>query len=187
MYLRLKRKGHIMRKLSDINGIRFKTDIKLDYKVTKKEFQNYFRTFKPAEESVEENSFYSPFFSRGDVIPMHEHYGDRVNPIDVIFNSLQGMDCVYLRIEYDFKFAAVNEEYITDGEFLRLKEILKKACQGTDFYIAFMVSHFNQLVGKPAYQEKEHYHILLGKSKDTEQSVKKLLLQLKSLNSTYKV
>ncbi len=172
-----------MRTLSKISGIRLKGYIQFDYSPVKRDFYNFFRTFKPVEENTEDNHFYSPFFAKGDIIRMSDNYGDRINPLDSIYSQLKRSKYLYIRLEYDFTYAAVNEEYYTDNEFKYTIDKLEKACKGTDLYIAFMVSHFNQLVGKPAYLEKEHYHILLSKSRDTEQSIKKFLLQLKASNS----
>lgn len=171
-----------MRNLSNIKGIRMKGYVQTDYMPSYRDFHNFFRTFKPVEEYTEDNHFYSPFFSRGDIIRMHDNYGDRVNPMDYIWRNIKQKRQFNLRLEYDFRFAAVNEEYCTDGEFVRTLYKIENACKGTELYISFMVSHFSQLVGKPAYAEAEHYHILFKQPYERkEEQLNKFIDRLTSL------
>lgn len=161
-----------MRQLKDIAHIRLKADINCDVALDlKREFPNYFRLFKDKTETVKDNSFYSPFFAEGDIIRMSENYGDRKNAMNAIFQGLihndstakESLTGVYL--SYDFRLAAVNETYFTDDEFKYFKKVVEKATADTGLYVAFMVSHFDQLTGKALARKPEHYHILLSRSK----------------------
>lgn len=169
-----------MKNLSNIKGIGFKCYIQPDYLPTQRDLHNFFRTFKPQTEYVEDNHFYSPFFARGDIIRMCDNYGDRINPLNCIWQEIKNKRCLNMRLEYDFRFAAVNEEYCMDGEFIRILYKIENACKGTNLYIVFMVSHFNQLVGKPSYMETEHYHILLCASQNKEKDVKQFIYNMQN-------
>lgn len=151
-----------MKRLRDIINIRLKAEI---YPCTKikgdRDFSNYFRLFKNPDENVEENNFCSPFFSKGAVISMNEHYGDRKNAMEIITKAIRKKSYLPVYLSYDFRLAAVNEEYCTDDEFRHTKRLIEKSLDGTGLYLLFMVSHFNQLVGKSLKVKPEHYHLLL--------------------------
>ena len=133
------------------------------------DFLNYFRTFKKPEENVEENHFYSPAFASGSVLSMNEHFGDRNNAMQFIVKEHRNKAALSMYLVYDFKLAAVNEEYYTDGEFLFIKWLIEGALKETGLYLSFMVSHFNQLVGKPLYQKPEHYHALICRDREMDE------------------
>lgn len=151
-----------MKQLRNIVNIRLKAVISPCTKAKgDRDFSNYFRIFKNPDENVEENNFCSPFFAKGDVISMNEHYGDRKNAMGIILKALHGKNFLPVYLSYDFRLAAVNEEYCTVGEFRYVKRLIEKALNGTGLYLFFMVSHFNQLVGKSLETKPEHYHLLL--------------------------
>lgn len=153
-----------MKPIRNIPNIRMRATLEPFVKADKL-FPNYFRLFKKPEEFVEENNFFSSNFSGGDIIPMNEHYGDRKNAMDYILRQLDGEKCLSLYLSYDFSLAPVTEEYCTDGEFKYVKDLIEKCLSGTDLYLFFMVSHFNQLVGKPLREKPEHYHALICKAR----------------------
>lgn len=154
-----------MKPIRNIPNIRMKATLEPFVKADKL-FPNYFRLFKNPEEIVEENSFFSSSFSGGDIFSMNEHYGDRKNAMDYILRQLDGEECLSLYLSYDFSLAPVTEEYCTDGEFKYVKELIEKNLAETDLYLFFMVSHFNQLVGKPLREKTEHYHALICKARN---------------------
>lgn len=145
--------------------IRLKAEIVPYAEITKNNFLNYFRTFKKVEEYVEDNHFYSPFFSCGDVLQMHEHFGDRKNAMDEIVSAIRKQVITEVNLRYDFRFVSGNKPYHTDGDFLSMKWRLTEALKGTNLYIAFLVSHFGQLTGNPLTEKAEHYHLLLCQEK----------------------
>lgn len=153
-----------MQVIRNIPNIRIKAELELFAK-TNKLFSNYFRLFKKPEEIVEENSFFSSAFCNGDTITMNEHYGDRKDAMDYILRQLSDEECLSLSLTYSFGLTPVTEEYCTDGEFEYIKGLVEKALSDTDLYLFFMVSHFNQLVGKPLKKKTEHYHALICKTK----------------------
>lgn len=154
-----------MKPIRNIPNIRMKVTIEPFVKADKL-FPNYFRLFKKPEEFVEDNHFFSPDFSGGYIFPMNEHYGDRKNAMDYILRQLDGEKCLSLYLSYDFSLAPVTEEYCTDGEFQYVKGLIERCLSGTELYLFFMVSHFNQLVGKPLHEKTEHYHVLIRKSRN---------------------
>lgn len=145
--------------------IQMKAEIIPYAETSKKEFENYFRTWKKVEEYVEDNHFYSPFFSCGDVLQMHEHFGDRVNAMGEILPALKKKVITEVNLRYDFRFVSGNKPYHTDGDFFSMKWMLSDALEGTGLYIAFLVSHFGQLTGNPLTEKAEHYHLLLCQEK----------------------
>lgn len=159
-----------MKQLRNIVNIRLRAAISPPTEAMgNKDFSNYFRIFKSSDENVEEDNFCSPFFAEGDVISMSEHYGDRKNAMEMISKALHKKVCIPVNLSYDFRLAAVHEEYCTEGEFQYMKRLIEKALNGTGLYLFFMVSHFNQIAGKPPRTKPEHYHLLLcGETKMDE-------------------
>lgn len=145
--------------------IQMKAEIIPYAETSKKDFENYFRTWKKVEEYVEDNHFYSPFYCQGEVFRMNEHFGDRKNAMDEIFSGLRKRNCTEVNLRYDFRFVAGNTSYHTDGDFFSMKWLLSDALEGTGLYIAFLVSHFGQLTGNPLTEKAEHYHLLLCQEK----------------------
>lgn len=156
------------KQLKNVKNIRLVATIDPFAMVKQGDFLNYFRTFKKPEENVEENHFCSPFFLNGSVLNMHEHYGERINAMQFIVRELRNKRLIAVYLCYDFKLAAVNEEYYTDGEFLFMKWLIEGALKETGLYLSFMVSHFNQLVGNPLYRKPEHYHLLICSDREMD-------------------
>lgn len=150
-----------MKQLKDIKNIRLTVAVNSRAITGGDDFSNYFRLFKNTSEIVSENSFYSPFFAGGVIVSMSEHYGDRKNAMEAISGLLRRKDYITVYLSYDFSLAAINDEYHTDGEFEFVKRLVEKALDGTGLYLAFMVSHFNQLTGKALSRKPEHYHAIL--------------------------
>lgn len=155
------------KQLRDIKYIRLKAIFNPFHLVSKNCLLNYFRTFKKADENIEDNHFYSPFFSKGSVLPMNEHFGDRVNAKDTLAKEFVNKKFLSIYLVYDFRFSAVNYPYHTNGEFAYIKWVLEKALKGTGLYLCFMVSHFNQFATfSPITLKLEHYHVLIDKEKE---------------------
>ena len=152
--------------LKDIPNIRYRAELTDNVEITLKDYQNYFRTYKKSEESIEDNSFFSFFMGYDCVFPMDENLQNRKETAKHLsFITSKG---TYLKVhfKYDFRFAAVNSEYYTEGEFQYIKTMIENALQGTNLFLCFMVSHFSQLAGKPSKAKPEHYHIIIGKYDD---------------------
>ena len=150
--------------LRDIAHIGLKAEVRECETDLERSFPNYFRLFKKREESLGDDSFFSPFFKNGEITPLYEDYGFRKDAMDAIVQALNGRTCISVCVTYDFRLAAVNEEYTTDGEFEYMKQVIEDATKTRGLSLVFMVSHFNQLVGKELAQKPEHYHILLEKA-----------------------
>ena len=148
--------------LNRLEYIRLQVEIKL-FPTRKpiREFHNYFRTFKRPEESLEDDSFCSPFFANGATLTLGDYYGDRANAMLTILRELQTKSYISMYLSYDFRFVKPNTEYDTAGAFQEIRQLLENALWGTDLYLFFMVSHFNQLIGKSEETKPEHYHVLL--------------------------
>lgn len=151
--------------LRKLRGIRLQASLIFNSNLKERGFNNYFRTFKNVSESTEDNHFYSSCFGQGSIISMGEHYGDRVNAMEHIIANLPEKYFV-VDLRYDFRFAAVNQTYHTDGEFEYIKRLTENCLEDTGLYLFFMVSHFNQLVGKPLTQKPEHYHLIVAEQKE---------------------
>lgn len=150
-----------MRPLREIAHIALMAELRTDETDISRSFLNYFRLFKKREEDLSEDCFFSPFFRNGEVLPLSEDYGFRKDAMDAIVRNLAGHDYTAVCVTYDFRLAAVNEEYTTDGEFEYMKRTVEDAAKAQGLSLVFMVSHFNQLVGKELTRKPEHYHILL--------------------------
>lgn len=158
------------KQLKDIKNIRMKAIFNPFYLVKKNCLLNYFRIFKKNDENIEDNHFCSPFFSRGSVLPMNEHFGDRVNAKDTIAKEIVNKKFLSIYLVYDFRFSAVNYPYHTNGEFTYIKWVLEKALKDTGLYLCFIVSHFNQIATfSPRTLKKEHYHVLISKEMNMDE------------------
>lgn len=150
-----------MKQLKDIAHIALNAEVRANETDFERSFPNYFRLFKKREETLDEDSFFSPFFKGGAVTPMSNNYWVRKDAMNIIVQALKGKVCIPVCLTYDFRLAAVNEEYCTDGEFEYMKKITKEVAKELNLSVVFMVSHFNQLIGKELVRRPEHYHIML--------------------------
>lgn len=159
------------KQLKNIINIRLQAKFNPFFPAEDKHFHNYFRTFKKAEETLEGSYFCSPFFANGDILPFDEHYDNRIKNMTAISETIHGKECLYIYLVYDFRFAAVNEEYYTDGEFAYIKNLIGVALLGTGLYLCFMASHFNQIATySPLALKAEHYHILIDKEAEMDKT-----------------
>ena len=129
--------------------------------ITNQKFKLYFRTFKNKEECVEDNHYSSTYLGHEDDNEMAEHYGCRKSAMDMIYREIRNKKCSSAYLVYDKKFVPCGLSYHTDGEFAFVKNLIEEALQGTGLFMAFLVSHFNQLSGKNLTEKPEHYHLLL--------------------------
>lgn len=147
--------------LRNIAHIALITELRMEETDFNRSFPNYFRLFKKKEESLYEDRFFSPFFKNGEITPLYEDYGFRKDAMNAIIQALKERTYIPVCLIYDFRLAAVNEEYCTDGEFEYMIQVVEKTAKERNMSVIFMVSHFNQLVGKELTKKPEHYHILL--------------------------
>lgn len=126
--------------------------------------QNHFRIFKQENESLDEDSFYSPYFGSGATLTLGNHYGDRINAMNAIMKNIAVNSewDINIYLSYDFRFTVPNIEYTTKNAFWEIKKLIENSLWGTELYLSFMVSHFNQLIGKTNRLKPEHYHILIS-------------------------
>ena len=158
-----------MKELRQIPNIILTAEIDAIHIITEREFDNYFRTFKKPEETLEYNSFCSPAYKNGITCPMPADYGSRKYLINEIVNDIGFAYCLSLYLAYDFRFAPVNVEYFTNNDFDFVKEVLHKSLAGTNLKLYFVVSHFTQLRNNSIEGLKpEHYHILISQVKELD-------------------
>ena len=88
--------------LNRLEYIRLQVEIKL-FPTRKpiREFHNYFRTFKRPEESLEDDSFCSPFFANGATLTLGDYYGDRANAMLTILRELQTKSYISMYLSRD--------------------------------------------------------------------------------------
>ena len=152
--------------LKDIPNIRYRAELTDNVEITLNDYHNYFRTYKKSEESIEDNSFFSFFMGYDCVFPMDENPKKREETANYLSSITSKGTYLKVHFKYDFRFAAVNSEYYTEGEFQHIKNTIENALQGTNLFLCFMVSHFSQLAGKPLKAKPEHYHIIISKYDD---------------------
>lgn len=149
--------------INQLKYIKLQADIKLlPSKSLQKESQNYFRIFKQEKEDLSDDSFYSPYFGNGTILTLGNHYGDRINAMTAILNNLSDNYYISVYLTYDFRFTVPDIEYTTKNAFGEIKQLIENSLYGTKLYLAFMVSHFNQFIGKSNKLKPEHYHILIS-------------------------
>lgn len=152
--------------LKDLPYIKFRAELTHNVYLEKTDFQNFFRIYKKQEEILSDDSFCCIYFGNKHIFQMKEDFLDRKEAMELIYAAMKDTPYLSIYFKYDFRFAAVNDEYYTEGEFQFVKDLIEKALEGTNFYLCFMVSHFAQLVGKPLRVKDEHYHIIIGKYND---------------------
>lgn len=167
--------------LCEVPHIRLNAEIEFNKKITENDLNNYFRIFKPQDETLEYDCIYSPFFDTDTPYVLGDDYASRMALFNILCEKLPEK-AITLYVSYDFSYAPVNLRYTTDGEFGYIGDILKQILPSTNLSLLMLVSHFNQFANKAGTALKpEHYHILLdGKSEaDMDFGINQLVYELK--------
>lgn len=126
-----------------------------------------FRVFKFSDESLQDDSVYSPVLEKGKILPLNgefsqahlAEYFDRLFPVGTY------VEC---RFEYNFLFTPVGISYTTEGDFEIFLEKIWSCLTGTNLYPYLLLSHFNQYANKGGELKTEHYHLLIPQAKASD-------------------
>lgn len=153
--------------LHEVPHIRLNTDFEIKC-ITERDLNNYFRTFKPHEESLSCDCIYSPFFGSESLYVLGDEYSGRMELLDFLKPYVPD-EYVSLRLTYDFSNSPVALEYSVDEEFKFIGSILDDISQRTNLSLFLLVSHFRQFGDKKGTVIKpEHFHCLLNSENSSE-------------------
>lgn len=126
-----------------------------------------FRVFKFSDESLKDDSIYSPVLENGKILPLNGDFSQAhlADYFDRLFPVGNYVEC---RFEYDFLLAPVGITYTTDGDFEIFLEKIWNCLTGTSLYPYLLLSHFNQYAKKDGELKAEHYHLLIPQAKASD-------------------
>lgn len=147
--------------LHEVPHIRLNADFEIKC-ITERGLNNYFRTFKPSEETLQYDCICSPFFESDFVYALSDDYAGRMELLESLKSHISG-EYISVRLTYDFSNTPVKLNYSTENEFQYIGSILDELSQRTNLSLILLVSHFRQFGNKSGTVIKpEHFHCLLG-------------------------
>ena len=153
--------------LHEIPHIRLDADFEIKC-ITERDLNNYFRTFKPSEETLQHDCICSPFFESNSVYALSDDYAGRMELLESLKSYISG-EYISVRLTYDFSNAPVKLNYSTKNEFQYIGSILDELSQRTNLSLVLLVSHFRQFGNKNGTVIKpEHLHCLLSANNDND-------------------